>query len=66
MPTIGGAVRGGHQDHAEREEFLEEQLQYHGIANVGHLELVETQQPRLGHNLFGDRRYWIELEGDAR
>ena len=63
VEVIGRSVRGGHHHHATSEEFLEEVTQYHGVANVGHLELVQTQQPRVLDYLVGDVRDWVELKG---
>ena len=44
---VGRAVGGRHQRDAALEEGLEQAPENHGVGDVGDLELVETQQPRL-------------------
>ena len=50
------AVRSDGQHHPVLEQGLEQPPQDHGVGDIRHLQLVETQQPGFGGDQFGDRR----------
>ena len=55
VEIVGLAVGGGDDGEALVEQHLEQARQDHGVGDVGDLELVEAEQPRLAGDLLGDR-----------
>ncbi len=55
VKVVRRAVGGGHQHHPPLEQRLEQPAQDHGVGRIGHLQLVEAQQARLGGDQAGDR-----------
>ena len=61
VEIVGLAVGRGDHGEALVEQHLEQARQDHGVGDVGDLELVEAEQPRLARDLLGDRHDGVGL-----